>query len=404
MLGRFVDPSLPSEVRQHITVLTAARLVACAGYRFAPPFLATIASGLDVSLGTLGVALAIAELAGLTSPLIGRLLDGWDRRRGMAVGLAVLAAGGVMTATATHVATFAIGLLVLGVGKIAFDLGLGAWIADHVPFARRGRVVGLAETSWALGLLLGVSALALVVAAGSWRWGYAVAVVGVVVMATLVRTRLTVDHTGPRPAAAHTMDVGPSASIGLTGWITLAAMFALMSGSQFAFVTFGSWLEHDFDFTARHLAAVTFGLGAAELAASTLSVRRTDVWGKERSIALGAAMMAPLGIGVAIAAGSLPAGLALLGAYVFAFEFAVVSTMPLGTHLVPGAPARGLGMLIGAGTCGRAVSSIAATAIYERHGFGWSMAAGSVAASITVAAILTRRARLGREVLAVAGR
>ena len=41
-----------------------ARLATNAVYRFAPPFLATIARGLDVDLADLGVALAVTELPG----------------------------------------------------------------------------------------------------------------------------------------------------------------------------------------------------------------------------------------------------------------------------------------------------------------------------------------------------
>ena len=35
--------------------------------------------------------------------------------------------------------------------NIVLVVGTGSWIADHVPFAQRSRVVGLNETSWALG-------------------------------------------------------------------------------------------------------------------------------------------------------------------------------------------------------------------------------------------------------------
>ena len=53
-----------------------------------------------------------------------------------------------------------------------FDVGLISWTADHVPYERRGRIIGLIETSWALGLLVGVTTLGLVAAATSWRWSY----------------------------------------------------------------------------------------------------------------------------------------------------------------------------------------------------------------------------------------
>ena len=75
VLGRFLDDSFAPEVRTDITALTVSRLAANSCYRYSAPFLATIARGLDVSLDQIGVALAIAELGGLLSPLTARLVD-----------------------------------------------------------------------------------------------------------------------------------------------------------------------------------------------------------------------------------------------------------------------------------------------------------------------------------------
>ena len=55
--------------------LTLARFAANAVYRYAPPFLATIARGLDVDIADIGVALAVTEASGLASPLVGQLVD-----------------------------------------------------------------------------------------------------------------------------------------------------------------------------------------------------------------------------------------------------------------------------------------------------------------------------------------
>ena len=88
MLTRVFDDSYPPVVRRGVPTLTAARLATNAVYRFAPPFLATIARGLDVDLADLGVALAVTELAGLASPIVGRSIDRLPRRPAMVAGLA----------------------------------------------------------------------------------------------------------------------------------------------------------------------------------------------------------------------------------------------------------------------------------------------------------------------------
>ena len=148
-----------------VPTLTLARFAANAVYRYAPPFIATIARGLDVDIADIGVALAIAEASGLASPLVGRLVDRIPRRVAMTGGMFGMAAGAVVAGASPGVVWFAVGLLVLALTKIVFDVGLIAWTADHVPYERRGRVVGVIETSWALGLLIGVSALGVLTAA-----------------------------------------------------------------------------------------------------------------------------------------------------------------------------------------------------------------------------------------------
>ena len=164
MLQRLLDDSYAPEVRDDVATLTVARVTTNAVYRFAPPFVATIARGLDVDLGEIGVALAVTELSGLASPLLGRVVDRRTRRWSLISGLLGITFGAVVAGISTGIVMFAAGLLVLALSKIVFDVGLGSWIADHVPYERRGRVFGIVEEPMALGLLIGVTALGLVAA------------------------------------------------------------------------------------------------------------------------------------------------------------------------------------------------------------------------------------------------
>ena len=129
----------------------------------------------------------------------------------MVIGLVGLSIGAVVAGASTGIVMFTAGLFIVALSKIVFDVSLGAWIADHVPYERRGRVVGLTETSWALGLLVGVSVLGLVTAASSWRWGYGVGAVSVGVMAVFVARRLLDDPADRRATA---IPPTPAISIG----------------------------------------------------------------------------------------------------------------------------------------------------------------------------------------------
>ena len=393
MLHRALDDTFSADVRRRITVLTLARTMANGCFRFAAPFLATIARDNGTTLAGLGVALAISELSGLLSPFNGEVVERLHRRTALTLGLVGVAAGTTLAASSVHPAMFAASLVLIAQSKVMFDLGLGAWISDRVPYTQRSRVMGLTETSWALGLLLGVTAMGLVTAATNWRVGYGLGAAAVLCMAGVIARSIEADsgeHTRAGRAARAPVPVKEVAGL-------LVAMFFLMAASQSLFVTFGSWLDDGFGFTPVTLSAVAFGLGFGELFASIMSARRTDSWGKERSAAAGAALMVPAGIGLGLWHENLAVGLPMLIIAISAFEFAVVSAIPLGTAVVPGSPARGMALVFGAGTFGRAVASVPATRLYERHGMVWPAVMCAVFATATVAALirLERRRRAG---------
>ena len=363
MLNRLLDDSFDKEIRRNITAVTVARLVANAAYRFAPLFLATIARGFDVSLSTLGFAIFVSELSGFASPFAGRIVDRLTHRNSMVLGLIGSAVGCTIAAVSTSPLMFAVGVTVLALTKQSFDLGLGAWIADHVPYNQRGKIVGLTETAWALGLLLGVSIMGLITAATNWRIGFAFAVLCLVVSMFVIFNRVTNEARVPHESRSTT----PQRITG-NSWLVVATMFCIMCSAQNLFVTFGAWLEDEFQFGAARLAVAGFSLGLVELVASVSSSRQTDKWGKERSIALGALLVIPGGIFLCLGSNNLIIGLIGVFIYFLGFEFSVVSLLPLATSLVPNSPGTGLGWVLGAGTLGRAVMAIIATHLFESFG------------------------------------
>ena len=167
----------------------------------------------------------------------------------------------------------------------------------------------------------------------------------------------------------------------------LLSGFAITAASHTLIVTFGSWLEDEFGLTPAGLSAVTFLLGAGELVATLMVARYTDVWGKRRAVAVGALLMIPASAGLALWHHHLILGVALLAIGVLGFEFSVVSAISLGTGLIPGSPARGLGLLVGVDTVGRAVMSVPATRLYTSYGIGWPAAIATALAAVAVVTI-----------------
>jgi DHA1 family inner membrane transport protein len=400
VLGRTLDTTYAEAIRRDITTVTAARLSANALYRYIGPFLAVVARGLDVSVAELGVALTIAQVTGFAAPLIGRLVDRLPRRRSIVLGLAGAALGGLLVATSNGIAWFTVGLLTIGAFNLVLIVGAGSWIADHVPFEQRGRVVGINETSWALGLLVGVSAMGLITAATSWRWAYAFAAAGVIGTAVVVWTRL--DESEVRRASEPpTERLRFRRRVPLTSWLAVLGVMALMAASESLFITFGPWLKDEFGITSAALAGVTFGLGALELTASSLSATRTDRWGKERSVVGGAAvMLVAATMFVTLDQWAVP-GMVVVALFIASGEFSIVSAIPLGAELIRGRPATGLGLILAAATSGRALTTIPTTWLYDRKGI-WASAVLAAAWAIVAATAMVTRLRLRRADVAVA--
>jgi predicted MFS family arabinose efflux permease len=387
-----LDDGYAAEVRANLRPFTLTRLAANTCYRFAPPFIAIIAaegSGFGVSIADIGWVISISELTGFLAPLIGRFVDRVSRRLSIAIGLIGTTIGTLMMAAAPNLVVLAIGLTMLNLLKSCFDLGMGAWIADHVPFERRGRVVGITETSWALSLLIGVSVLGLITAASSWRVACVVGAAFVVACGVWLNSRLHADTERPRVTPTQ-VDVTRTSGT----WLVPLSMFGLMGASQCLFVTFGAWLADDYGFDAAGIAAVGFALGAGELFASISSARLTDRIGKERSVMLGAAVMVPCAALLAGFSGSLVIGLAALAVFIIGFEYGVVSLIPVATDLYAGLPGKGFGLVIGAGTFGRGVLTVIATGLYDDTGVVGACVAAMVCAALsalTIAAFAARR-------------
>ena len=384
LADRFLDDSYSEETRRHVTTLTIARLTSNACFRYAPPFLASISDDFQISLSRLGLALMITEIVMGISPILGRFVDRMHRRTAMAGGLLAISGAATIAAASPSVWIFVLGMLLIAVAKFIFDIGLASWVNDHVEYEKRGRVIGFTETSWALGLLIGVTAMGLVASATSWRWGYAVGAISVAVMAIVVMTRLD----GHDVAGSQRSKDATKYPMPRNGYWIFAAMFFLMAASQTLFVTFGSWLEDDFGFTEAGISAVVFGLGAFELLASVTSARRTDTWGKERSTIFGALLILPAGLLLTVGHNNAIIGLILLGIYLLGFEFSIVSMLPLSANLIPSSPGRGLGIVLAGGTLGRASMSLIGTAAYDKFGINVPSFIGAVCAAGMIGCIV----------------
>jgi MFS transporter, DHA1 family, inner membrane transport protein len=378
-----------AEVRRGLVPFTLAKLVSNSAYRFATPFLATIASGLNVSLSTIGTAVAVGELGGLAAPLLSGVTHRISHRASMISGLFALAAGATACAASRTVVQFALSLFLLTSAQAFFNVGASSWLAARVPYNQLGRAIGITETSWAGSLFIGLVLMGLLTQFTSWRWGYMLAVAAILILIAVVyRTMSATDPAPLEPALdAHLTGrskVGP-------GWWLLLSTFTLMGATQCVFVVFGKWLTDEYGFDDANIAALSFALGGAELAAMFLTVRFMDRLGKSRAVIVGASCIVPAALILALPGRHLVLSLVALAIYIGAFEFAIVATIPMAGGLLPDRPSMGLALRVCASTLGRAVFAAPATIAYERHGVWLPAVMGATCAAVTIGTQLRYR-------------
>ena len=263
--------SPPRPLRVYLPYLIVARLVLSTAHRFAYPFLPAISRGLGVSLESGGLLMSARAFAGLATPLLVATVGrGERRRRTLAAGFALFALGaGVTAASGVYAGAFT-GFVLFGLAKPLVDISGQAYIADRVPYRRRGRHIALFESTWSLALLVGAPAAGWLIARWGWRAPFwAVAALALVALGTLF---WAVDPDAPR----RTGGSAPRLRLHRSTALILGALFALMFAAEVSILVFGAWLEDGFNLSLVALGGAATALGLAELAAEGTSFALTD--------------------------------------------------------------------------------------------------------------------------------
>ena len=339
-------PASRSE-RRALVALVVGRVGVDGGIRAVYPFLPVIADALQVSFATLALVVAARkpDWVGRTAPRAGGdaaadpgcCCSPGSRSTGGSA-LVVLAVPAVPAGV--RVAVLLVGFAGTGFARPLFALPLQAWVAAHVPVARRGRAVGVTE--------LGPGAVP-----GRHGPGRRVARPALGLVGPVLAGRRSSPASGPRrwcwasrgmrpgfpspwrPAGT----AGSTAARRRTSWIpggaAVCAMAVLaVAAGELLLVVYAPWLE-TFGLSVPGIALSALLIVAAELAGELAAAAVADRIGLCRTVflalAVSAAVYAVLG-GVGHVG---PAALAIVVWFV-AFEVTVVVLVALASALRPG--------------------------------------------------------------------
>lgn len=362
------------EVRRALPALVMQRWLTNIGIRVMFTFLPSFARGTGLSIRQIGLLLTCRDLTGLAAPRTGRLVDQRGTAPVIVVASFIAAAG--LGLGAFSAAGLAVGLVVMGLGKIGYDVALNAWVGDEVAYDRRARAFGQLELTWAAAGLVGLPLCGLLIEHVAW-WSVPAAL-GTASMLASLRIRQVLDTSQVHKSA----DIG-SVRIEPRVVRMLMAMAILILSSQLLFISHGLWLEENHNLTPAKIgfAAILFGIIEGLGTLTTAAI--TDRLGKRNSILIGGTLLMCGTLSLAIwDQTGLPVGLALLACSFLGFEFAFVSSLPLAAELQPQARGQVMGHYLAYGTVVRAGGSLIGTWVYVRIGFDGVMALAAANAAI----------------------
>ena len=355
--------------------LTFIRVILNTAHRMIYPFLAVFARGLGVDLAAVSALVANRSVIGAATPFLFPFIEPRGRRFGMLLGAGLVAAAMGLVALWPSLITLGAALVLALVGKTFFDPSMLAYIADHVPYERRGAATAFSEFAWSLSFILGVPAMGFLIAHLNWSAPFG-ALGLLAALACLLLVWAARDSHRPAPHAdglfGNVRAIFTSAPV-LAG--LAIGLFASMA-NEVVNLLFGVWLEDSFHLQIAALAGTSAVIGLSELGGEGLVALLADRLGKVRATGIGlaanclAALLLPL-------IGRTEFG-ALAGLFLFyiTFEFTLVTSIPLMSEIMPSARATTLSFNLAAHSLGRAGGALLAPALYAL-GFA-SVAAAAV--------------------------
>lgn len=169
-----------------IVLMSVATGLAVASNYYAQPLLETIATNFNLSVNQAGFIVTAAQLGYAVGLMFLVPLGDMFERRGLIVGMTLLAAGGMLiTAMSQNLTMMIIGTALTGLFSVVAQL-LVPLAATLAAPEKRGKVVGIIMSGLLLGILLARTVAGALATLGGWRTTYWVASALMFIMALVL--------------------------------------------------------------------------------------------------------------------------------------------------------------------------------------------------------------------------
>lgn len=370
-----------------VALFTFVRLILHAAQRMVYPFLPIFAGGLNVSVDTISFALGFATFASILSPFLAPIADRSGRRAGMLLGTLLFTVGMGVMAIAPGEISFIVSMLLSTMGINLAIPSIHSYLSDITEYSRRGVVLAITETAWALAYLVGMPLIGILIDKTDWKAPFA-AMTGLGILVMLILFILV----PPDPRQPSTMEKrGFNLKLVFSSpvaWAALVLGLGMVTANQVVNVFYSTWLVDGFKLQAVALGAVSIVIGFSELGGEGICALVVDRLGKERSILLGFIGNSVVALILPLMDRGLSFALVWLFLFFLTFEFTIVCCLPLMTEVLPRARTTLLAAFVAALSLGRSLGAFIAPFLYPYGFFALSLAA--VVLNLIAVIMLTR--------------
>lgn len=333
-------------------------------HRMVYPFLAIFGRGLGVDLAQMSWALTVRSTAGTLGPLLASIADSRSRKAGMVLGLSIFIGGLLLIIFQPVFWAFVLSMVLGTIGYLVFIPSMQAYLGDHIPYRQRGLAIAVTELGWSLSFIVGVPLAGFLLVRLGWRspFPFLLMLSGLFFLLLL---RLVSGEAPPDGLSINPLIGLQRVFFSPLAWISLFMSMSFSMANELVNLVFGFWMEESFQFQVASLGILAVGIGLVEFCGEGLVVLLVDRVGKTRSVMLG------LLLNILAAFSLILLGRTLLGAAVslllfyLTFEFALVSSLPLMTEVLPTARASLLAANMAFISLGRAVGDLTAPQLYN---------------------------------------
>ncbi|MCY4061834.1 MAG: MFS transporter [Chloroflexi bacterium] len=359
---------MSKSVIQSIFAIFFARLAINVTRRFPYPFVSPIGAAFGVPATSIQNIIALTNGAGLFSPLFGTLSERYGKKSVMLGALVIMTAMSLLGALFSDYGIFVLVMFGFSVGKIIYDPTFQAYLGDVIHFSRRARVMGIAELSWALSLVIAAPVAGFLLDVSSLRAIFVF--LAILLGASAIVFWLLVEPAPEKRRQDRMRIMNPLSAMRVVS-AHPPAVFALMftvcltASHEIFFINYGLWMEDSFGLVLTALGAVTIVIAAAEVIGEFIVITLADRFGTKRTTMCGMLIAAVLFLIIPHLSFSLPAAMFGIFLIFISIEAAIVSALPLFSEILPQARAVMMSANVGAHSLGRVTGGALGAIIYK---------------------------------------